>query len=76
MENQSFDKFFADNHLKDEAIALFVDALILNKVELLIDEIRTHVEDCTQCKMGVFALYEIIKQDNKIQDKYIHPFLN
>ena len=61
-------------HLNDEAIALFSDALILKREEMLDIEIRNHVENCQQCRKEVFAIYEIMKKDGAVQETIQHPF--
>ena len=46
-------ELFDDNHhLSDEGVALFVDALRLERVEDLPLEIRVHVDDCLVMQVG------------------------
>lgn len=75
MKEKNLKEYFNKNHLNDVTIALFVDAMVLNKEVLLPEEVRAHVEDCQHCKEEILALYEIIKKDNRIQDYENHPYL-
>jgi len=68
--------FFYETHLSYEGIALYADALILNKVEQLPPKIRDHAEDCQQCKKEIFAIYELTKNDPTIRNIERHPFFS
>ena len=50
-----------DGHLNDEAVALFVDSLLLNTQDQVPEEITLHVEDCIKCKHEITDLYELQK---------------
>ncbi len=50
-------------HLSAEDVALYVDALRLDKVNHLPKAILNHVEDCTICKSEIINTYEIIKDE-------------
>lgn len=76
MKEKSLNSYFKEGHLQDEALALFADALLLNKVESLPLAIRNHVEDCQQCKIEIMALYEIMLKDSVIQNNISHPYLD
>lgn len=53
---------------------MYVDALILNRVQSVPDEIRRHVEECDHCKGNILGLYEVMRHqaDEVIAD---HPTL-
>jgi|WetSurMetagenome_2_1015567.scaffolds.fasta_scaffold179753_1 hypothetical protein len=74
MKDLKLNKFFINEHLTDEAIALFADALALDTIDTLPDLLKNHVDECTQCKKEIIAVYEIIKQDNTIKNIKAHPF--
>jgi hypothetical protein len=69
------DNYFFENHLNDEAKALYADALILDKLDLLPVALLNHVEECQQCKKEIFAIYEILKKEGMVQGIKAHPFL-
>jgi len=76
VEKQNLGGYFKEEgHLNDEAIALFSDALILKREEMLDIGIRNHVENCQQCRKEVFAIYEIMKKDSVVQGTTQHPLL-
>lgn len=47
------------NHLADETLAEYVDAIINNTQHLLPDEILTHIDECLVCKQAALELMEI-----------------
>jgi hypothetical protein len=55
--------YFCEDHLSDETIALYVDAMLQNKENNLPPIVLEHVENCLQCKKNVFAIYEINKNN-------------
>lgn len=66
--------FFSDsNHLSENGIALYVDAVKLERIDNLPRVIIDHVEECEECKMKVMHVVEIMAEqpyDETIQ----HPF--
>lgn len=76
MIENDFDNYFNNGHLNDDAFALFLDALVLDKVNLLPSMIRSHVEDCQQCKLEMLALYDIMKKNNVIRNAENHPYFD
>jgi hypothetical protein len=76
MKNNNLGDYFIKGHLNEDALALFADALVLKKEDSLPAAIRNHVEECQQCKIEVFGLYEIMKNDNVIQNTENHPYFN
>lgn len=63
-----------NKHLTREQIALYVDALKLNRVEWLDKKITAHTQECERCANEVFESYSILmpaKYDKNEQ----HPTL-
>lgn len=50
-------------HLSHEGVALYVDALKLERVTDLPSDLRLHVEDCFECKSAVTALYSLVGEE-------------
>lgn len=62
------------NHLKDEYLSLYTEALVLDKVKDLPNEVTEHVEDCLDCKQSIIEGYDVLKNTEiDIED---HPFFN
>jgi hypothetical protein len=76
MIENNFDNYFNNGHLNEDAFALFLDALVLDKVSMLPSIIRSHVEDCQQCKIEVLALYDIMKKNTAIRNAENHPYFD
>ena len=66
--------FNNDVHLNDESIALYVDALKLDKPDALPEIIVTHVADCAECKTAVFELDSLVTED--FGQTASHPFFD
>lgn len=67
-------KYISKNgHLNDEYISLYIDAILLDKVSALPDEITEHAEECTLCKQSILSGYEFLKDDKTI-DLEAHPY--
>lgn len=65
--------FTTTNHLSENAVALYVDAVKLDQVEKIPTEIVRHVEDCEQCAMQIMEVTELVTDDQ--YDKTMkHPF--
>ena len=69
------DYYTDEGHLHDNYIALYVDALILDKVEALPIPVLEHVEDCMKCKTGNIELFEILKDHEEIKNRK-HPYFH
>jgi len=67
------DYFNRDRHLNDEAVALYVDALKLEKQNQLPAKVVEHVEDCQTCKATIFDLHELMREQN-YAELGPHPF--
>jgi len=67
------DYFNKDRHLNDEGVALYVDALKLDKQNLLPAKVVEHVEDCQTCKATIFDLHEMLREQN-YAELGPHPF--
>ncbi len=69
-------KYIADNgHLNDEYISLYIDAHLLNRVEVLPHEILEHVEDCKKCKQEIIDGYNLLKNIN-VPNIDEHPYFS
>ena len=64
--------FGSDRHLTEEGIALFVDALKLNCVDRLPEEIREHVSECEECKRDVLEAESLV-DGRRYRRIYTHP---
>jgi hypothetical protein len=67
--------FTPDNHLSEDSIYLFIDALKLERTEKLPEAIQDHVEDCQQCKKEIIDLYATVRGIT-YSDGESHPFLS
>jgi len=67
MNIKETEDYFCEDHLSDEAIAMYADAMQQNKEYNLPPTVLKHVEDCLQCKKNVFAIYEINKNKDSIE---------
>ena len=59
-------------HLNEEGVALYVDALRLDRTDRLPEHIRAHVAACQQCRVNVTGLYSLLA-DEPIESS--HPTL-
>lgn len=75
IKNSNRNCFNDEGHLDDNAIALYVDALILDKVEAQPASVLQHVEDCMQCKTSIIGLYEVLKDNEEIKNRK-HPYFH
>ncbi|MBW7887608.1 MAG: hypothetical protein H3C35_04485 [Bacteroidetes bacterium] len=69
-------QFFTNRmHLTDEGIALFVDAIRLQKLHSLPDEISKHAAECDECGMQISEMMEILSSEpaDTVQK---HPWLD
>ncbi len=67
--------FFGEEaHISDEAVALYVDALILNKVYSLPGAVLGHVDDCEKCKSEIVEALSLV-EERAFSAKEPHPYL-
>jgi hypothetical protein len=66
--------FDEDTHLSEESLALYVDALKLNKVYLLPGVILGHVSDCEKCKSEIVEILSFVDHGS-YSEVEPHPFL-
>ncbi len=59
-------------HLDEEGVALYVDALRLERTERLPEAVRAHVAGCQECRANVTGLYSLLA-DEPIENS--HPTL-
>jgi hypothetical protein len=67
--------FEKNSHLTEEAIALYVDALKLDKTDQLPKELLTHVADCEQCKLQITELYSLL-EGQEYRKAEGHPYFD
>jgi hypothetical protein len=67
--------FDSADHLNDEGVGLYVDALKLNRFQDLPEDIRTHVAACKSCKKRILELSDSLRQVPYPQNEK-HPFLD
>lgn len=65
--------FGGGEHLSDEGVALYVDALRLKTVSQLPSSVRDHVAECRECKKSVTGLFTLL-DDTDYSDVESHPF--
>ena len=63
-------------HLNEENIALYLDALSLDKVEKLPVPVLEHVEDCMDCKTDIIDLFEIMRKNSENTINRKHPYFD
>jgi hypothetical protein len=57
--------FFKENgHLNETGVALYVDALKLDTVDQVPEEVRRHVEECTECKTNITGVFALLQEEN------------
>ena len=56
---------FEDGHLSDEAAGLYIDALLNKELTDLHPEIRSHVQDCLECKDKILEIYSFLNSTTK-----------
>lgn len=59
-----------DGHLSDEAAGLYIDALMTKNFSDIHPDIRSHVQDCSECKDKILEIYSFLNStentDNSI----------
>jgi hypothetical protein len=50
-------------HLNEEGVALYVDALKLDRTDRLPEPIRAHVAGCQECRANVTGLYSLLAEE-------------
>ena len=69
-------EFFTDrHHLTDEGVALYVDALRLERTAELPAEIRIHVEGCEECQRQIVESHEMMKSI-RVDKSRSHPYFD
>jgi hypothetical protein len=67
--------FDANDHLSEEAVALYVDALKLNQLRKLPYDLRDHVSECVSCRISVEQLFSLLEEE-KYDQETVHPFFS
>lgn len=65
--------FDNDMHLNEEAVALYIDALKLNKVDLLPDDLLEHISVCLECKKAIMEILPFVENQRSVAEDS-HPF--
>jgi hypothetical protein len=65
--------FGVGEHLNDEGVALYVDALRLKTVAQLPSSVRDHVTECQECRKSITGLFTLL-DDTEYSDVQSHPF--
>jgi hypothetical protein len=73
--NQTEDRFAEGRHLNEEGVALYVDALKLERTSGLPENILRHVEKCRRCKVEIAGLYTLL-QDQDYSRLGPHPYFD
>jgi len=73
--NQTEDYFTEGRHLNEEGVALYVDALKLERTLDLPEKILRHVEKCQRCKVEIAGLYTLL-QDQDYSHLGPHPYFD
>jgi len=60
------------NHLSDEQLAHYVDALVSDHLDQLPEEILEHVEECFECKVTILDELDLVEPDNTHPSFDIH----
>ncbi len=69
-------EFFTDrHHLTEEGVALYVDALRLERTVELPAEIRIHVEGCEECQRQIVESHEMMKEI-RVDTSGPHPYFD
>ena len=59
-----------NGHLNEEGIALFTEGLVNPEVyKTLPDPLKSHVDECMECKQKILDLFEIFKDDEEALDQ-------
>ncbi len=66
--------FRPDSHLTEEAVALYVDALKLDRLRMLPQSMLEHVETCETCKEEITGLFSLLAEED-YSKVTLHPFL-
>ena len=61
-------------HLTDEEFALYVDAIILNSLDRLPNEILCHMMECARCKEELMELLNLVEAQKSHTRPETHPF--
>ena len=59
MSKQKQESYFYNDHLNEEGIALYADALTFHTQDSLPEPILKHVENCEQCKKRILFINKI-----------------
>ena len=64
----------ASAHLTDEEFALYTDAIILNSLDRLPNEILCHVMECIRCKKELLELLNLVDAQESYTIPDPHPY--
>jgi hypothetical protein len=72
---KTYEFFTERHHLTEEGVALYVDALRLERTEELPAEIRIHVEGCEECQRQIVESHEVMKAI-RVDRSRPHPYFD
>jgi hypothetical protein len=61
-------------HLTEEELALYVDAIFLDRADMVEDRIRDHVMQCHRCKKELLEIRDLTEGDKEAGQMKEHPF--
>lgn len=68
--------FREDRHLSHQGVALYVDALKLERIADLPQELVQHVELCYECKAEITGLFSLVKEETYFHEEPHPTFIN
>jgi len=54
--------FKKSGHINEETISVYVDALMLDNIEIIPEQVIAHVENCARCKKEIIEVIDIMKE--------------
>ena len=61
-------------HLTEEEAALYVEAMCLDRLDMLENSIRHHVMECTYCKQELVEIKEMLEEGGMMKLPKNHPY--
>ena len=64
---------FEGGHLSDESTGLYIDALLNKELADLNPDIRSHVQDCPECKDKILEIYSFLNSTGDTENAHAIP---
>jgi len=74
MDSQTTVNYFCEEHLNEEGIAFYADALNADTLDNLPEVLLLHVESCNKCKKKIIFINQIISRDKIANEDFNHQF--